>query len=268
MPSVVLALLATLLAVALALLPLRAAFATFVVSLLVIPATLPVPNPVTTYLTVTRLLLVVLALRLVVGVRFGRLPRETLRWTPLHTAFAVFLAATFVAGVALASPTTSWTGTTAEWYDLVDQFVFLVVAIGYVRAIGNLRWVLGTVAVALLVSVGIALIEHAGGGSWGHWLFSRQRVAADASHPLEIRAGSVRVRAAAEFALEFGWITVILLPALLAWVAGLRRWFVPTLLLVAVVLLAEYWSYSRTALAAFGVIAVVAAVAARDRRML
>src|SRR3954469_4072349 len=268
MPSIVLALLATVFAVALLLLPLRAAFASFVVALLLIPASLPVPNPVTTYLTVTRLLVVVMALRLVVGVRLGRLPRETLRWTPLHTAFAVFLTATFLAGVVLASPATQWSGTTAEWYDLVDQFVFLVVIVGYVRAIGNLRWVLGVVVVALLASVGVALIEHATGGSWGHWLFARQRVLADASHPLEIRAGSVRVRAAAEFALEFGWLTVILLPALLAWLAGLRRWFVPTLLLVAVVLLAEYWSYSRTALAACGVIAVVAAVAARDRRML
>jgi len=267
MPSVLLALLASLLAVVLLLLPMRAAFATVVVSLLLIPATLPVPNPITDYLTVTRLLVVVMALRLFVAVRLGRLPRRTLQWTSLHTAFAIFLGATFLAGVILAAPTTSLDGTTTQWYDLVDQFVFFVVAVGYVRAIGDLRFVLGVVAVALLASVGAALIEHATGGSWGHWLFSFQRVGADAAHPLEIRAGSVRVRAAAEFALEFGWITVILLPALLAWLAGLRRWLVPSFLLVGVVLLAEYWSYSRTALAAFGVIALVTALAARERRM-
>jgi hypothetical protein len=269
MPSVVVALFATLLAVALFLLPLRAAFATFVITLLVIPATLPVPNPLTTYLTVTRLLLIVLAVRLVVAVRLGGLPRETLRWTPLHTAFAVFLAATFLAGVALASTTTSWSGTTGEWYDLLDEFLFLVVAIGYVRAIGNFRWVLGVVSVALLVSVGIALVEHATGDSWGHWLFLHQRVAADASHPLEVRAGSVRVRAAAEFALEFGWLTVVLMPALLAWLGSLRRWWLPaTLVLLGTVLLAEYWSYSRSALGAFGVVALVMAIASRQRRMM
>lgn len=267
MPSVPLALLAVLLAIAVLVLPLRAAFAELVVAVLLIPATLPVPNPITTYLTVTRLLVVVAAIRLVAAVRLGRLPRDTLRWTSLQTAVALFLGASFLAGIVLAAPTTSFGGVSTEWYDLVDQFVFLLVAIGYVRAIGNLRWVLGLVTVALLASVGMAVIEHATRWSWGHWLFAYQRVQADASHPLEVRAGSVRVRAGAEFALEFGWIAVILLPAVLAWVAGLRRWLVPAIGLVGVVLLAEYWSYSRSALAAFGVIALVMAVAARERRM-
>lgn len=268
MPSVALALLAVVLAVALILLPLRPAFASFVLTLLLLPANLPVPNPLTSYLTVTRLLVIVMAVRLVVGVRLGRLPGHTLRWTTLHTAFAVFLGATFIAGVVLAAPTTSWTGISTQWYDLVDQFVFLVVAIGYVRAIANLRWVLGVVAGALLASVGVAIIEHISGGSWGHWLFSHQHSQVDSAHPLEVRAGSVRVRGAAEFALEFGWITVILLPALLAWLAGLRRWVVPAVVAVGVVLLAEYWSYSRSALAAFGLIALVTGLAARQRRLI
>lgn len=268
MSSVLIALLATTLAVALLLLPLRAALAALVVTLLLVPATLPVPNPVTSDATVTRLLVVVLGLRLVAAVRLGRLPSGIFSWTSLHTAFTVFLVATFVAGVVLAAPATAWSGTTAEWYDLVDQFVFFVVALGCVRAVGDLRFVLSVVTVALLASVGIAITEHATQGSWGHWLFARQRIPTDASHPLEVRAGRVRVRAGAEFALEFGWVTVILLPALLAWLAGLRRWLLPMLVLVSVVLLAEYWSYSRSALAGFGVVAVITAAAARERRLL
>jgi hypothetical protein len=157
--------------------------------------------------------------------------------------------------------------------NLIDQFVFFAVALACVRVIGDLRWVLSLVAIVLLVSAGIGVIEHVTESSWGHFLFNGHAVSGStASNPLEVRLDNVRVRAGAEYALQYGWVVAMLLPVLLAWL-GTRRWrpqvWVPlTLVLVSVVLAAEYWSYSRTALATIGGLALVTAFAARDRRLI
>jgi hypothetical protein len=251
---------------------LRIGFVVVVASMILIPASLQIRNPVTPYALFTRVLVVALAIRLLFALRSGEVPRWAMRWTVVHTAFVVFLGAMFIAGIVLADPSVAPGPMTAAAVLLLDQFVFFVVALACVRAIGDLRWVLGVVGSVLLVSAGIGIIEHFSHGSWGHFLFSHQVPSVTASDPLSARLDTVRVRAGAEYALQYGWVTAMLLPALLAWLAGSRmarqRWIPLAVLAVGVVVLADYWSYARTAFAAIGLIALITAVAARNKRLM
>ena len=66
---------------AILLVPLRVAFATVVAAVVLVPASLPMPNPVTSYVSVTRLLVVALAVKLLLAVRSGEAPRDAWRWS-------------------------------------------------------------------------------------------------------------------------------------------------------------------------------------------
>ena len=251
---------------------LRIGFVLVTAAMVLIPASLQIRNPLTPYALFTRVLVVALAIRLLFALRSGEVPRWTLRWTVVHTAFVVFLGAMFVAGVLLADPSVKPGPMTAAAVLLIDQFVFFVVALACVRAIGDLRWVLGVIGAVLLFSAGIGIIEHFTHGSWGHFLFGRLVPSVTASEPLSPRLDTVRVRAGAEYALQYGWVTAMLLPALLAWAgssrSALKRWIPIAILGVGVVLLAEYWSYARTAFAAIGLIALITAVASRNKQLM
>lgn len=250
----------------------RVGFAIVVASTLLVPAPLAVANPVTHYATVTRILVLALGLRLLLAGRNGETTAGIWRWTPVHSAITAFLACSLVAGVALAATTAQPGQLDNALYNLAELLVFFAVMLAAVRLIGDLRWVLAVVSVTLLATAGIGIVEHVTGDSWGHWLFRHARVPSTAANELEERIGSVRVRAGSEYALQYGWVVAMLLPALLAWLATwrapLRRWLPVAVVAVGVVLLAQYWSYSRTALAAVGGIVLIAAAAGRDRRLI
>jgi hypothetical protein len=93
-----------------------------------------------------------------------------------------------------------------------------------------------------------------------------------ASDPLTSRFGHLRVHGGAEYPVQYAWVLAMLLPAMLAWLGAKRLrveiWLPAAILATGVVVLAEYWSYSRTGFAAIGVTALLAALAARDKRML
>lgn len=251
---------------------LRIGFAIVVASTVLLPGSLAVRNPVTPYALFTRILMIALVVKLLFAIHAGVVSRRALRWTTLHTAFVVFLFAVFVVGVVFTDAEVRAPATTAAALLLIDQFVFFVVALACVRAIDDLRWVLGVVAVVLLASAGIGVIEHFTQGSWGHFLYGHEVRGVTASDELTTRANDVRVKGGAEYALQYGWVTAMLLPAMLGWLGSMRvrmtRWIPLTIVTVGVVLLAEYWSFSRTSLAAFGVVAVLTAAAARNRRLL
>jgi hypothetical protein len=251
---------------------LRIGFAVVVASTVLLPGSLAIRNPVTPYALFTRLLLVVLAVKLVLAIHAGVASRRVLRWTTLHTAFVVFLAAEFVVGVIFSDAVVRAPTATAAALLLVDQFVFFAVALACVRAIDDLRWVLGLVSVVLVASAGIGIIEHFTKDSWGHFIYGHEVRGITASDELTPRANDVRVKAGAEYPLQYGWVTAMMLPALLAWLGSMRirwqRWVPLTIGLVGVVLLAEYWSFSRTSLAAFAVVAVITPLAARNPRLL
>ena len=275
MPTVVLAIVVAAATAVVLAARIRVGFAIVVASSVLIPAPLVVANPVTHYASVTRILVIALAVRLLLARRQRqdeRAPRGIWRWTPVHSAITVFLACAFVAGVALATKSAAAGRLDNALLSLAELLVFFAVMLAAVRAIGDLRWILAVVSLTLLASAGIGIVEHVTGDSWGHWLFRHARVPSTAADPLEERAGSVRVRAGSEYALQYGWVVVMLLPALLGWLAGwrapVRRWLPVTVLALGVVLVALYWSYSRTALAAVGGVALLTAVAARDVRLL
>jgi hypothetical protein len=250
----------------------RIGFVVVVASMILVPAPLAVSNPFVPYATVTRILVVALGLRLLLGLRTGETSTGIWRWTPMHSAIVTFLACSYVAGVVWASTDAQGSRNVGAAVNLVDLFVFFAVMIATIRLIGDLRWVLGVVGAVLLASAAIGIVEHVTGSSWGHWLFRHAHLRTDAANGLEERVGEVRVRAGAEYALQYGWVLVMLLPALLAWLAGwrvpLRRWLPVGCAAVLVVLLAQYWSFSRSALAVLGGLVIVVAVAARDRRLL
>src|SRR4051794_21416125 len=114
---------------------LRIGFAIVVASTILVPASLAVRNPGTPYALFTRILIVALAIRLLFAIRAGEVPRWSLRWTLVHTAFVVFLGGLFIAGIVLADPSVRPGPMTAAALLLVDQFVFFVVALACVRAI-------------------------------------------------------------------------------------------------------------------------------------
>lgn len=251
---------------------LRIGFAVSVVSILLVPGSLVLHNPLTPYALFTRVILVALAIRLIRELKRGTVSIGVLRWTTVHTAFVVFLVCTFVAGVVLADTRFQSLSITESYLLVLDPFLFFVVALACVRAIGDLRWCLGVVTAALLGTAGIGIIEHATGGAWGHFLFGQINPGAVASSPLTSRFGHLRVHGGAEYPVQYAWVLAMLLPAMLAWL-GVKRWRVEvwlpiTLAATIVVVLAEYWSYSRTGFAAIGVTAVLASIAARDKRML
>jgi len=251
---------------------LRIGFAVVVACSVLLPGSLPIHNPLTPHALFTRVLVVVLAIRLLFAIHARVVSTSVFGWTTLHTAFVVFLGAVYLAGVVFADATVRPGAAMSAALLLLDQFVFFAVMLACVRAIDDLRWVLGVVAVVLLASAGIAVIEHFTEGSWGHFLYGKSIPSVTASNELTLRLNDVRVKAGAEYALQFGWVTAMLLPALLAWLAATRlawrRWVPITLLAVGVVLLAEYWSFTRTSLAAFGVVAVITALAARNKHLL
>jgi hypothetical protein len=271
MPTVVLALLVSAGIAVVFAARVRIGFVIVVATAVLIPAPLTVANPVTHYATVTRILVVALALRLLLAHRAG-VPGRIWRWTPVHSAMVVFLLCSYVAGIAYATIEAQGGRTDSAVYNLLDLFVFFAVTLAAVRLIDDLRWVLGVVSVVLLAAAGIGIVEHVTGSSWGHWLLQHAHLRTTADDLLEQRVGQVRVRAGAEYALQFGWVVAMLLPAMLVWLAGwqvrLRRWLPVTLVAVGVVLLAQYWSYSRSALATLGGLVLLTAVAARDGRLL
>jgi hypothetical protein len=82
--------------------------------------------------------------------------------------------------------------------------------------------------------------------------------------PLEQRGGT-RVRAAAEFALQFAWISAMALPLVAVVALRTKRWalrLVPFALVLAI-----YWSNSRSALPAMAVIAAVLVLFGGNRRV-
>ncbi len=269
MPAAGVVVLAAALAAVAAFAPLRWGFAALVGTVLLVPATLVVPNGFTPVPTVGRVVLVAGALALAVRTWRGDVPAGTWAPTRVHVALGAFLAVALLVGVGAAAPTASLATSVLTWLDLVEQAAFFVVALAWIRALGDLREVARLVTGVLLVVALVAVVEHLTGRSWGAWLFAGvpAQQGTNAATALGVRAGQVRVRAGAEFALEYAWVAVALLP--LAAVAATRlrrRWRWPaTVVLVGLPVLSIYWSFTRSAAVGLVLVLLVAALAARDR---
>lgn len=250
--------------------PRRWAFGTLVAALLLIPAPLVVPNPGTPVPTVGRVVLVAAMVGLAWRLASGRTPFSVLRPTPVHLALALYAVVALVVGVGAAAPTTPVLASLLGWAGVAEQALVFVVALAWMRSLPS-PWdaarILAGAAAFLAV---LAVIEQTVGWGWGQWWFADlpSQQATDAARRLGRRAGETRIRTSSEFALEFGWVAVALLPLLLAVAADARRKLFLAAAGAAVLLaLASYWSVTRSATAALGVVVLGFVVLAADRRV-
>lgn len=148
-----------------------------------------------------------------------------LRPTAIHAALAVWLVVGFVDGVALAGQGVSFAGDMHAWLRLVDAAVLFVVVLALARRLGP--WRVARLAAFLACgTLVVALAERVTGSGWSHFLF--EHLPAELGSPgaakLATRAGAVRVQVAAQFALEYGWVLVMMLPLVVVVIARTAGW--------------------------------------------
>jgi hypothetical protein len=245
----------------------RAAFALLVGSIMLIPASLSLPTAgVTSLLTVHR----VVILGALVGIVWRHRRRDLFRATPTAFAFLLYLAIVLVTGIMLAPTVLNLSDQISTYLGIVEQAVVLVTCTALVRLDEQPAWFIKPLAAVLVISAGIAAIEHVTGNSWSHWLFrfAPSQQGNPAAAELAHRAGTVRVRAGNEYPLGFAWVAAALLPLFFVVAVRLPRWRVTALLLGSGVIVASiYWSFARSAIVGLIVGVVVLGALARDRRV-
>jgi hypothetical protein len=239
--------------------PLKASVATLVASTFFIPGAILFPDA-PAYLFVLRLGLWAAALGMFVRAGTGEIPSHALRPSRVLVAFSVFVAVAYAFGVAGGAYPSQSERAFELWLLLVDQLLFLWVATIAVRVLG-VRFVAfsaftGVVGVAL-----IAIGERITGASYAHWWFRHQITLGSAGSQLETRGGTVRVRATAEFALQFAWVLAFFVPLLSVYALRAKR--VVTIAVPAIVTLAIVLTITRSVFSGLAAGAVCVLVFAR-----
>src|SRR5436305_5252230 len=247
---------------------LRAGLIVLLASILLVPSTLVVPLSPTSILTVQRLTAIALLMNIVLRVRRRELSPRIFAMTPVHAVFVLMLGVSFTVGVALAQPNVSVTDSSHIWANYFGEFVVFLIVLAAIRAIGDTMFVARVLAVLLLISAGIAVIEHFTGGSYARLFFRRSgQGSSGAGNVLQQRGSGVRVRVASSFSLAYAWLAASLLPLFLVAVLGrVRRWWVVGAGLF-MVLLAIYCTRSRSMAVAIVVCLIALAVLGRTRRV-
>src|SRR5581483_5327809 len=237
-------------------------------TVLLIPAPLVTPHLHTSYATVNHVVIAAAALRIVSMLHRGTLGSGDVRTTPLHLALVLLVATWGVVGVVFAPSTEAPSIAGQRLADLVFAVLFFVVTLALLRTIDRPMLTLQMLSGFLAVTAVIAVVEHYTHHAYGHWLFglAGNPGQATASQVLEIRADHVRARASGEFALAYSWAAVMLLPVVTLVALRMRRMVRIGVPLVALILLAIYWTYSRSAAAAVPAIFIGLALGVRDRR--
>lgn len=193
--------------------PLELAFGTLVAFWLLVPGDLIVPHA-PHLLFVNRVVLFSFGFRLLI--RYGRAGeprRASYALTSVHAALGVFLLVGYVNGVLLAPRSTSLAGDLHGWISQLDLAVLFVVVLAVARTLGVWKVVRIVVGV-LLVAVVIGIAERFSGHGWSHFFFDNLPASyiAPGASPLSTRGGAYRSQAAAQFALEYGWVLALFLP--------------------------------------------------------
>jgi hypothetical protein len=246
--------------------PGRLGFTLLVGSIVLLPGSLVLPNGLTSLLTVHRVVLIGLLLGLLVR----RGPADRWRPTPTTLAFLLYLLVVVVTGVLLAAPGLDSGEVLKKFLNIAEQPLVLVACLAVVRSDPEPSWYVRPLAGILMVSAGIAVIEHVTSSSWSQWTFSGlpSQQGNAAATDLAVRDGILRVRAGNEYPLGFAWVAAALLPAFIVVTLRMRRW-VGTVLVLGSAMVAGgiYWSFARSALVGMIVALVILAVAARDHRV-
>jgi hypothetical protein len=246
--------------------PGRVGFTILVGSIVLLPASLVLPNGLTSLLTVHRVVLIGLLLGLVVR----RGPDDRWRPTPTTLAFLLYLVVVLVTGVLLAAPGLDSGEVLEKFLNIAEQPLVLIACLAIVRSDAEPSWYLKPLAGVLMVSAGIATVEHVTSSSWSQWIFNGlpSQKGNAAATDLAVRDGIRRVRAGNEYPLGFAWVAAALLPAFIVVALRRKRW-VGTVLVLGSAMVAGgiYWSFARSALVGMIVALVILAVAARDHRV-
>lgn len=272
MPAPVLAALTVLAAAYAAIAPPRRAFAILVGAIVLVPVQLTLPTGVTNALSVHVVVLIAVLGGLAWRTFAGRIPRTVWRATAPSLVWWVYLLVVVIVGIALTSPGLVVGNQLTKFSNIVEELAVLIAVTALARSDPQPRSFLRPLAVILLLSLSIAVIEHITGGSWGHWLFSHlnSQKGVQAASPLAERGGTLRVRAGAAYPLGFAWLSAALLPMLV--VAVMRsRWRQVRMVLagaaIALTIACIYWSYSRSALLGVVIALAVLGLAGRDRQV-
>jgi hypothetical protein len=239
-----------------------------IATVMVIPATLVTPHLHSSYATVNHVVVAATALRLFAMARRGLLPRDRFRATPLHLALGLLFVTWVLAGIVFAPSSAVASTGEVKITNLGFAIAAFVVTLALLREIDDPWLVARLLTGSLALTAVIATIEHLSHHAYGHWLFSTasQPGTTNAAQVLETRAGHYRVRSSAEFALAYAWVAVMLLPIATYVALRLRRVVRIGLPILALTLLAIYWTYARSAAAAIPAGFVLLALGVRDRR--
>lgn len=180
----------------------------------------------------------------------GRTPTAIWRPTGPMLALAAYLLVAVIIGFGFAAAGVTVSPAVHRIVDLVQELPVLVACVALVREDGQPAGFAAPVSIVLLISVGIGLLEHATGSSWGQWLLNYDPGlgGTSAAQPLQLRAGVPRIRAGADYSVAYASVLVALLPMLL--VAGVRwgGWRrIGCVVGGVATLLAVYWSGTRSA---------------------
>ncbi len=238
-----------------------------VASTMLVPATLVAPHMLTSYATVNHVLIGAAAVRLATMGKQGGWNR-LFRSTPLHLALALLVVTWTTNGLAFAPPGGIPTVGLQRLINLAFVAGFYVVMLALCRWVDNPRFVVKTVLVSFGVSAAIAILEHFTRQSYGEHLFNLagESGSTTAAHVLETRAGHLRVRSSAEFALGYAWVAIMVLPLATIYLLRAKRlvtWSIPLMLLTFA---AIYWTYARSAAAAIPVVFILLAILLMERR--
>lgn len=254
-----------------ALLPSSKGFSVLILSLFLVPGPFTFPNPITTQSTLHRLCLIGILVRLIFEYRAREHDRRIFRMTPVHIAFIVFLIVNLLCGVLADSAGASVYLQLSEMTNLIFLAVLFVTALAVFRS-NRAYDVLRPLALGLAISTAIALIEKVTKASYARQVFSafpsQVSTSGAPSKTLELRGGTVRVRAASEFALQFAWVSIAILPVLfMERLERAKRLATDVLPIVALVVLAVYWSQTRSVASGIGVALIALWILCRDREM-
>jgi len=240
-------------------------------TIVLVPDQLVLPHGHTSYLTLNHAVIVMVAVKVAWMWHRGRLSRNAFTATPLHIALALLAVAWTMVGVVLAPTSSSPVFEKIRLLNLAAMLAVFVLALALFRAIDR-PWLSARVlTTALAITAVIAVVEHATGSAFTQHLFraTGQGTGSLSSFPLELRAGHVRVRSTAEFALDYAWLAVMLLPFAVAVAAHRGAVIVRAAAVGAIGLaaVAVYWTYARSAAVAVPAVVVVLAAMSRNRQL-
>lgn len=237
------------LAAAVAILPSRTGLTITLITLLVIPSPIVIPNPVSSLASASYMVTLALLIRLIFEVRAGQLRRSIFAVTPLHTLLLAYLLSEFLFGIVNNKSNVAFSTQFDGFITRVQFVVVFITVLAAVRAHGS-RALVKPLVVSLAFTTTIALYEYYSKQSFWHhlapYLADQQKF--NFARVLEPRANGVRVRGSSEFAVEFAWYTAALIPVGMAYLFDRKRGTYLISISGAAVAGAIYWSGTRSVL--------------------